>query len=69
MGAAGAVEAAISIMSVTDNVITPSLNIEELDDGYNPKYVTKSTDATINSVLCNSFGFGGTNASILIEKT
>lgn len=69
MGAAGAVEAAISVMSVTNDVITPSLNVEELDDGYNPKYVTESTNATVNSVLCNSFGFGGTNASILLEKT
>ena len=68
MGAAGAVETALSVMSLVHNTVTPSLNIDEVEEGYNPKYVKESTEHEINSVLCNSFGFGGTNASILLRK-
>ena len=68
MGAAGAVETALSAMSLIHNIVTPSLNIDEVEEGYSPKYVKESTEHEINSVLCNSFGFGGTNASILLRK-
>ena len=68
MGAAGAVETALSVMSLMHNIVTPSLNINELEEGYEPKYVSRAIEHDINSVLCNSFGFGGTNASILLTK-
>ena len=68
MGAAGAVETALSAMSLIHNIVTPSLNIDETEEGYSPKYVKESIEHEINSVLCNSFGFGGTNASILLRK-
>jgi 3-oxoacyl-[acyl-carrier-protein] synthase II len=68
MGAAGAVETALSVMSLMHNIVTPSLNINKLEEGYEPKYVSRAIGHNINSVLCNSFGFGGTNASILLTK-
>lgn len=67
MGAAGAVELAVSIKSLQDNIIPPSLNMNEAEDGYNPNMRHKAESAEVNSVLCNSFGFGGTNSSILIS--
>lgn len=67
MGAAGAIEAALSVLSIKHNVITPSLNIDEIEDGHNINYSDTTKSANINTVLCNSFGFGGTNASILFK--
>ncbi len=69
MGAAGAMETALSLLSLKNDVITPSLNIEELESGYNIKYTPTTIPHEVNSVLCNSFGFGGANASILLSKT
>jgi 3-oxoacyl-[acyl-carrier-protein] synthase II len=67
MGAAGSVELAMSIMSLKHAIIPPTVNVEEVEEGYSPKIYNKSTSAEITSVLCNSFGFGGTNASILVS--
>ena len=69
MGAAGAIETALSLLSLKHGVITPSLNIDYLEDGYNIKYTPIAKNYMIDSVLCNSFGFGGANASILLSKT
>lgn len=68
MGAAGAIETAMSIMSIKHNIITPSVNIDNVTDGYSPKYVSTPTKHEVNRVLCNSFGFGGTNASIMLKE-
>lgn len=69
MGAAGSMETAMSVLSIRDNKITPSVNIDALADGYDwVNYTSTSIDKEVNSVLCNSFGFGGTNASIMIES-
>lgn len=67
MGAAGSVELAMSIMSLKHAIIPPTVNVEAFEEGYSPKIYNTSTSAEITSVLCNSFGFGGTNASILIS--
>ena len=70
MVGAGAIETAISVLSLKHNIITPSLNIENVEESYNIKYTPKTIDNHwVNSVLCNSFGFGGTNASLLLSKT
>lgn len=69
MSAAGTVETILSVLSVSNDIITPTANSKEFKEGYSPKIVSTGTKAEINSVLCNSFGFGGTNSSILIEKT
>lgn len=69
MGAAGIVEAILSVKSLTENIITPSVNLTESEDGYNINSYDTATENEMNSVMCNSFGFGGTNASIIFEKT
>ena len=68
LGAAGAVEAVFSTLAIRDNVAPPTLNLD------NPSVETKidlvphtSKNMPINTVLSNSFGFGGTNASIIIR--
>lgn len=68
MGAAGAIEAALSVSSIYNNIITPSVNIDTLEEGYDINYTPTASTASINTVLCSSFGFGGTNASILFRK-
>src|SRR5699024_11165374 len=61
--AAGGVEAVISVISIADNIIPPTINYEtpdpELDLDYVPNEARKQT---VNTVLSNSFGFGGHNA-------
>ena len=69
MGAAGAMELALSVLSLKHGAITPSLNIDCLEDGYNIKYTPTTKNYMVDSVLCNSCGFGGANASILLSKT
>ena len=69
LGAAGAVEAVFSILAVRDNVAPPTLN---LDEPSQPSVIDRVAHAAqerkIEVALSNSFGFGGTNASILFRK-
>ena len=69
LGAAGAVEAIFSLLSLRDNICPPTLNLE------NPSVETdidlvplKARKKEINTVLSNSFGFGGTNASLIMRR-
>jgi len=69
LGAAGAVEAVFTTLAVAQDIIPPTLNLETpaLSDGI--KHVTgESLKKEVNAALSNSFGFGGTNACILISK-
>ena len=69
LGATGAHEAIYSIMMINDNFIAPSINIETLcDDAKGLDIVTTARNLSINNVLSNSFGFGGTNASLVLSK-
>ena len=54
-------------MSLKHAIIPPTVNVDEVLEGYSPNIRSKSESHQITSVLCNSFGFGGTNASILIS--
>ncbi|MCC6759349.1 MAG: beta-ketoacyl-ACP synthase II [Candidatus Omnitrophica bacterium] len=69
LGAAGGVEFAASVMTIRDNIIAPTINLEtpdpECDLDYVPNHARK---VAINSVMSNSLGFGGHNASILIKR-
>ena len=68
LGATGAHEAIYSIMMINENFIAPSINIESLcDDAEGLDIVTETRNISINNVLSNSFGFGGTNASLVIS--
>ena len=69
LGAAGAVEAIFSILALRDQVAPPTINLDNLDEGCNLNYVPHTAqERAIHSVLSNSFGFGGTNGSLLFSK-
>jgi 3-oxoacyl-[acyl-carrier-protein] synthase II len=69
LGAAGAVEAIFSILAIRDNIAPPTINLD------NPSVETaidlvpnNARNREINVVLSNSFGFGGTNASVVMRR-
>ncbi|CAJ1254642.1 TPA: beta-ketoacyl-ACP synthase I [Escherichia coli] len=69
LGAAGVQEAIYSLLMLEHGFIAPSINIEELDEqaaGLN--IVTETTDRKLTTVMSNSFGFGGTNATLVMRK-
>ncbi|MDH5405602.1 MAG: beta-ketoacyl-ACP synthase II [Candidatus Aminicenantes bacterium] len=69
LGAAGGVEASVSILTIRDQIIPPTINYETPDPECDLDYVpNKARKATVNYVLSNSFGFGGTNASLIFKK-
>ncbi|WP_144394391.1 beta-ketoacyl-ACP synthase II [Pleionea sediminis] len=69
LGAAGSVEAVFSILALRDQIAPPTLNLDEPDEGCDLDFVPhKAKDAKLENVLCNSFGFGGTNGSLLFSK-
>ena len=69
LGAAGAVEAGISVLALQDQVIPPTINYETQDPDCDLDYVpNESRDAKLEYVLSNSFGFGGTNAALLFQR-
>jgi 3-oxoacyl-[acyl-carrier-protein] synthase II len=71
LGAAGAVEAVFSILAMHRGEIPPTLNLDNPSDGINGINLVPheaQQKSGINAVLSNSFGFGGTNASIIIKR-
>jgi 3-oxoacyl-[acyl-carrier-protein] synthase II len=69
LGAAGGVEAVIAVLSIYNDIITPTINLDKPDPECDLDYVPyKSRKMTINYALTNSFGFGGTNACLLFKK-
>ncbi|HPJ58163.1 MAG TPA: beta-ketoacyl-ACP synthase II [Bacteroidales bacterium] len=71
LGAAGAVEAIASIMSVVHGIIPPTINFNVPDPAVDPKLnltPNKAQAREITSVLSNTFGFGGHNASVVFRK-
>ena len=69
LGAAGGLEAGISALSVRDQLIPPTVNLENPDPECDLDYVPLvKRSAEINYALSNSFGFGGTNASLLFKR-
>ncbi len=66
LGAAGAVEAAIGLLALRHGFIPGGLNRTEPDPTLQIQYVDQSRPATLRRVLSNSFGFGGSNASLLL---
>jgi len=70
LGAAGAVEAIISVLSLHHQLLTPTINLEEADAECDLDYVPNQTrDTQLRAVLSNSFGFGGTNGSLIFSKS
>ena len=69
LGAAGAVEAVFSVLAIRDQVAPPTANLHNPDDECTLDYVPNTARRmTINSVLSNSFGFGGTNGSLIFRR-
>lgn len=69
LGAAGAVEAVFSTLAIRDNVAPPTLNLDNPSVETNIDLVPRNKKPMkIDTVLSNSFGFGGTNASIIIKR-
>jgi len=69
LGAAGAVEAIFSVLAIRDQVAPPTINLDNPDEGCNLNYVPHNAEQRfIHSALSNSFGFGGTNGSLLFSR-
>ncbi|MCA9808855.1 MAG: beta-ketoacyl-ACP synthase II [Candidatus Dadabacteria bacterium] len=69
LGAAGAVEAAFSVLALEHGILPPTINYEFPDPECDLDYVpNQAREARIRTVLSNSFGFGGTNASLIFRK-
>ncbi|MFK5996529.1 MAG: beta-ketoacyl-ACP synthase I [Rhodobacterales bacterium] len=70
LGGAGVHEAIYSLLMMENDFIAPSANIETLDPEINPEEIAMETveNAGLDSVMSNSFGFGGTNGTIIMSK-
>ncbi|PLX02111.1 MAG: beta-ketoacyl-[acyl-carrier-protein] synthase II [Marinilabiliales bacterium] len=71
LGAAGAVESIVSILSVINGIVPPTINHQEIDPELDPKLnltINKAQKRTVNAALSNTFGFGGHNASVIFKK-
>ena len=69
LGAAGAIEAVICVLAMQNDLVPPNINFRRSDEGIALDIVAnESRTAALNLSLSNSFGFGGTNASIILQK-
>lgn len=69
LGAAGAIESVYALMTLKDNIAPPTINLENPSDDCDLDYVPhRARDGKFQHVLNNSFGFGGTNASLIFSK-
>ncbi|MCT8869696.1 beta-ketoacyl-ACP synthase II [Shewanella xiamenensis] len=69
LGAAGAVEAIFTLLALRDQAVPPTINLDNPDEGCDLDFVAHTArDVKLEYALCNSFGFGGTNGSLLFKK-
>ena len=69
IGAAGGIEAIVCAMSIKDNFIPPTVNVQNVDEELDLDYVLdKGRNKEVRYALSNSLGFGGHNASIVLKK-
>jgi len=69
LGGAGGLEAGLSVLTLRDQVLPPTINYENPDPDCDLDYVpNKARQAEVNYILSNSFGFGGTNAALLFKR-
>ena len=69
LGAAGAIEAVVSLMAMRDGILPPTINQENSDEDCDLDYIPNiSRKAEVNCVMSNSFGFGGTNGSVIFKR-
>jgi len=69
LGAAGAVEGVFTLLALRDQIAPPTINLDNPGDGCDLDFVAnKARQVSMEYALCNSFGFGGTNGSLLFKK-
>lgn len=69
LGAAGALEACFCVLALRDQVLPPTINLAAVGEGCRLDYVpNEARSATVNTALSNSFGFGGTNGTLIFQK-
>ncbi|MBP0049216.1 beta-ketoacyl-ACP synthase II [Marinobacterium sp. AK62] len=69
LGAAGAVEAAFCVLALRDQVAPPTINLDNPSDGCDLNYVAHTAqECTIDAAMSNSFGFGGTNGTLIFNR-
>ena len=69
LGAAGGVEAVFSALAVSEQILPPTINLHEAGEGCDLDYVpNEARHARVNVALSNSFGFGGTNGSLIFKR-
>jgi 3-oxoacyl-[acyl-carrier-protein] synthase II len=69
LGAAGGVEAIFSLLAIKDQVLPGTINLDNPGEGCDLDYIANtSRDADVNIAMSNSFGFGGTNATVIFKK-
>jgi 3-oxoacyl-[acyl-carrier-protein] synthase II len=69
LGAAGVAEAIFSVLAIRDNVAPPTINLQTPDPECDLDYVPNTArQVAIDAALSNSFGFGGTNGSLIFRR-
>jgi 3-oxoacyl-[acyl-carrier-protein] synthase II len=69
LGAAGGIELAATVLALRDQIVPPTINVENLDPEVDVDVVPNTArPAKLNAALSNSFGFGGHNSALLIKK-
>lgn len=69
LGAAGGIEAVITVLSIYKDIVPPTINLDNPDPECDLDYIPyKSREMKVNNALTNSFGFGGTNACLIFKK-
>jgi 3-oxoacyl-[acyl-carrier-protein] synthase II len=69
LGAAGGVEAIFSILAMRDGVVPPTINLDNPGEGCDLDFVPHAArEAKLDTVLSNSFGFGGTNGTLVFRR-
>ena len=69
LGAAGSVEAIFTIQALANGAVPPTINLDNPDEGCDLDYIAHTArDVALDYALCNSFGFGGTNGSLVFKR-
>jgi len=68
LGAAGAIESIATILSIVNDIVPPTINLDDPDDELTVDVPREARKVTVNAALNDSFGFGGHNAALIFHK-